>query len=107
MKATYLALTALGTALPLLFFTDWFATAGFDPLSFLGAAFANRAAGGLTTDLLVSSLAFWVYLASRKTPRLWLYVLLTLAIGLSCALPYYLYVQARTAERRTGEVAAA
>ena len=107
MKSIYLALTAIGTVLPLLFFVDWFAAAGFSPLSFLGAAFANDAASGLSTDLLVSSLAFWVFLASRRTPRVWLYVLLTLAVGLSCALPYYLYVQARAAERRTGHVAAA
>ena len=107
MKTAFLALTALGTALPLLFFVDWFAAAGLSPMSFLAAAFANHAAAGLVTDLVVSSLVFWVYLASRKTPRLWLFVVLNLAIGLSCALPYYLYTQARANERRATSVAAA
>ena len=100
MKNVYLALVIVGTVVPYVFFLDHFGSAGLDVGSFIGAAFANGAAGGATADLVISSLVFWVYLASRKTPQLWLYVLLNLTIGLSCALPFYLYRHARAAEPR-------
>jgi len=44
---------------------------------------------------LITSFVFWTFLWARKTPRLWAYVLINLTIGLSCALPAYLYVRAR------------
>jgi len=34
---------------------------------------------------------FWIYMIANKTPQVWLYILINLSIGLSCALPFYLY----------------
>ena len=61
---------------------------------FLEAVFVNGAASGFAADLLVSSGIFWAYLASVKEPRWMMYVLLNLTVGLSCALPLYMYLNA-------------
>ena len=65
--------------------------------SFIAALFVNGAAGGFTADLLISSLVFWTYMFSRKAdgPKMWPFVALNLAIGLSCALPAYLWATAK------------
>lgn len=67
------------------------------PSLFLQAAFANNIAATLTTDLLISVVAFfcfvWIELKRLGVSRWWilLYIGLSFGIGLSCALPCYLY----------------
>lgn len=95
MKNLYLALAIAGAIVPYIFFIDHFSTVGFGLGDFIGGWFANSAAGGATADLLISSLVFWTYLIARKAPNVWLYVLINVTIGLSCALPLYLYMTAR------------
>jgi len=98
MKNVYLLLAIVGALVPWLFFAGFFAAAGMSPVGFVAALFANQAAGGFTADLLISSAVFWIYLFSRGSgPSPWLFVALNLTIGLSCALPAYLYaVSGRT-----------
>jgi hypothetical protein len=99
MKNLYLVLAVVGGVVPYLFFVPFFASAGLDLGTFIGGLFANGAAGGFSADLLISSAVFWIYLFSRADgPKPWLYVALNLAIGLSCALPAYLYAVSRQAE---------
>ncbi len=99
MKNVYLLLAIAGAVVPYLFFAGFFAESGLNPVGFVAAGFVNGAAGGFTADVLISSAVFWVYLFSRRTgPSPWLFVVLNLAIGLSCALPAYLYVVTRNAE---------
>ncbi len=101
MKRIYLVLAVAGAVLPYVFFIDFIADAGLDLPAFAAALFVNGAAGGFTADLLISSIAFWVYLFSRADgPRPWLYIALNLLIGLSCALPAYLYAVSRRADSR-------
>ena len=57
------------------------------------ALFVNGAAGGLTSDILISSAVFWIFVFRSNTRRPGLYVVLNLAIGLSCALPAFLYAR--------------
>ncbi|NJN51291.1 MAG: DUF2834 domain-containing protein [Gammaproteobacteria bacterium] len=92
MRTLYLALTILGAVVPYVFFVQHFQTGGFGIGEFIAGAFANGAAGGFTADLLIASFTFWVYLFNRRTAHLWLYVAVNLTIGLSCALPLYLYL---------------
>ena len=89
----YLAMAVLGALIPMAFFINFFLTEGIDLLVFVKALFANGAAGGFTADLLISSFVFWVYMFSKVNtgPKPWLYVGLNLCIGLSCALPAYLW----------------
>ena len=91
MKNTYLILAVLGAILPYAFFLSFFSEQGLMLTTFVSAIFVNGAAGGFTADLLISSFAFWLYLYAQAVPRLWLYVVLNLTIGLSCALPLYFY----------------
>ncbi len=95
MKSLYLVLAIAGAIIPYLFFIDHFSTTGFGLGDFIGGWFANSAAGGATADLLISSLVFWTYLIARKASNLWIYVLINVTIGLSCALPLYLYMSQR------------
>ncbi|NIN67634.1 MAG: DUF2834 domain-containing protein, partial [Anaerolineae bacterium] len=67
---------------------------------FVSALFANGAAGGFAADLLITSFVFWLamfYQRSKgKGPRPALFIALNLLIGLSCALPAYLYAMERS-----------
>lgn len=97
MKTVYLLLALVGAVVPYLFFAGFFAEQGLGPVGFVAALFANGAAGGFTADLLISSAVFWIYLFSRRSgPSPWLFVVLNLTIGLSCALPAYLYAVSRS-----------
>ncbi len=95
MKTIYLVLAIIGAVVPYVFFIEHFAVAGTGLGAFVGGLFANPAAGGFSADLLLSSLVFWVYLVSRNVERTWVYILVNLTIGLSCALPLYLYMTTR------------
>jgi len=99
MKHVYLALAVVGAVVPYVFFAQHFSASGFGLASFVANAFANGAAGGFSADVLISSVVFWIFLVSRKAPHLWLYVTINLAIGLSCALPLYLYMSAAASEK--------
>jgi hypothetical protein len=92
MKNLYLLLAVIGGVVPYVFFIDFFISEGFALPSFVSGLFVNGAAGGFTADLLLTSGVFWIYLFSRSDgPKAWPFVLLNLIIGLSCALPAYLY----------------
>lgn len=92
MKNVYLLLAIVGAVVPYLFFGSYFAETGLDLVAFVGAAFANGSAAGFTADLLISSFVFWLYMFNQpEGPRPWLFVVINLTIGLSCALPAYLY----------------
>ena len=97
----YLALAVMGAVVPYVFFLDFFASNGMALGGFAAALFVNGAAGGFTADLLITSMVFWIYMFSRDGgPAAWPFVLINLTIGLSCALPGYLYLRGRQAQTR-------
>lgn len=95
IKKVYLALAFAGAIVPYVYFVQHFADVGFGISDFVSAIFINPAAGGFTADLLISSFVFWIAMFSRfgrgKGPKPLLFIILNLTIGLSCALPAYLY----------------
>ena len=98
MRSLYLALSVAGAVGPYVFFVRFFA--GSDPslAAFVEQLFATPAAAGFTTDLLITSVAFWIWswgVAKREGLRWWPYLLVNLAVGLSCAFPLFLFVRAR------------
>ena len=99
----FLSLAVIGAVLPWFFFVQFFQADGYEFGSFSAALFVNGAAGGFTADLLISSLVFWIFLfaEARRTgvARPWLYVVINLLIGLSCALPLFLWAQDRASLR--------
>ena len=101
MKNVYLVFAIVGAVVPMFFFFNFFAASGFGLPTFVSALFINGAAGGFTADLLITSTVFWIYMFARtEGPKPWLFVVLNLTIGLSCALPGYLYANMRRAESR-------
>jgi hypothetical protein len=96
IKSLYLLLTIVGSIAP------WYwliqdPAALVSPMLFFGRAFANNIAITEATDLLISATAFLCF-ASIELKRLgssqrslFIYVGLIFGIGLSCALPFFLY----------------
>jgi len=84
---------------PSVFYVQHFANQGPDPMVFLSAMGANQAVRGLSADLVLASLAFWAAMfhdrRQRGGPNPVAFVALTLLIGLSCAIPAYLYARTR------------
>lgn len=93
----YLALAVLGAILPALLLGIFIADEGFGDLG--DAVFGNLAATAVFADLSISSLVFWVWMwpqAQRAGKSPWLFVLVNLLVGLSCALPLFLYYRERS-----------
>lgn len=100
----YLAAAIAGAVVPYVFFISFFAEHGVALPSFLAGVFANGAAGGFAADIFISSAVFWTLMMSRGTRHLWVYIVVNLTIGLSCALPLWLWreeVRKRTARQAT------
>ena len=92
MKNVYLFWAVVGTVAPILCFAGLFHSE-FIPLSgFFPAIFANGWAAGFAVDLVISSAVFWGFMFSNKGgPSPWPFIVMNLCIGLSLALPAYLY----------------
>ena len=74
--------------------------------AFFAASFATPAASGAWADLIISSVVFWILLVQSGVAgrNIVVFVLLNLLIGLSCALPAYLWWRAKGQE--AGDVSA-
>ena len=100
MKMAYASLAVLGTVLPWWFFGDWFAENGFSPMSFIADLFANGAAAGFSIDVLLSIFVFWIWVwgdaARHKINNWWLVFPAGFCVGLSLALPLYLFFREST-----------
>jgi len=96
LKYIYLTLAIVGTVLPYFYFIPFFAEFGFDLPMFISLTTANTVTQGMSADIVIASVVFWVYMAvqfkNANAPNPLLFVALNLCIGLSCALPAYLYV---------------
>ena len=104
MRTLYLVLAIIGAIVPYAFFFQHFSSEGYALSGFVGALFANPAAGGFTSDVLLTSAVFWIAMFQQRKqgngPSPALFIVLNLLIGLSCALPAYLYArQAQTSTR--------
>lgn len=95
-KNIYFVLAIVGAVLPWIYFAKFLAVEG-SSTEFIPALFVNGATSGATVDLLISSLVFWILLFRegrlRGMGRLWVYVIVNLLIGLSCALPLFLWAR--------------
>ena len=101
-KNIFLILAIIGFIAPYYFFLQLPAENGFDLPALMQPLFANNFMKGLAMDLTVSVIAFWTYVfvdGNRlQMKNLWIYPLATLLVGLSFALPLFLYVRERKLE---------
>ena len=97
MKKLYLFLAVIGAIVPYFFFFQFIQAEGINISAFVSALFVNGAAGGFTADVFMSSFIFWLFMFKQvkesNGPKPYLFIVLNLAIGLSCALPAYLYAR--------------
>lgn len=106
MKVIYAFLAVAGFVLPYLFFIRFLSANGLDLPLFFQQLTANDISIFFTVDLVIATVAFWVF--AYQESRLhamrfwWLCVLASLIVGLSFALPLFLYMREQTQEVATG-----
>ena len=94
-RYVYLVLAVAGFAFPIWQFALFFADHGAGVMEFIRQMFANHAAAGVSADLLVTLVVFWVFLgADRSAVRhKWVYGILSLCVGVAFALSLYLFAR--------------
>lgn len=104
MKILFLIAAIIGAVVPFIYYIDHFQVSGTSLGAFMDAITINAATRGLTADVLIASFVFWAFMIHRHRfrhgPNPIAYILVNLAIGLSCALPAYLFWMERQRESR-------
>lgn len=98
MKRTlYLILCLAGTIVPYWQFVPFIREHGLNMSLFIQQLFANSISSFFAMDVIVSSVALWLFVfveGSRlKMRNLWLYVAANLLVGVSLALPLFLLMR--------------
>ncbi len=97
MKNVYLLLAIVGAVVPWFFFGSFFLINGIDVIAFWEGLFSEESAAGFVVDVLLSIMVFlvWSYRdAQSKGIKNWWVVLPAIGcVGLSLALPLYLYLR--------------
>ena len=102
-KEIYLVLAVLGFVAPYLFFATFLLQYGFDLELFVRQMFETQIAAFFAVDVLISTIALMAFVFNEG-PRLgmrnlWIYLVCNLIVGVSLALPLFLYFR----ERKLGE----
>ena len=97
MRKLYMLGAILGFLIPYAFFVSFLLQYGLDLRLFVEQMFANPIAAFFATDVILTSLVLWVFIFTegRKLGmnHLWIYVLCNLLVGVSLALPLFLYIR--------------
>lgn len=103
-KTIYLALCFLGVALPYWQFVPWVAQNGLNMHLFFQQLFVNRVSAFFGMDVIVSAVALLVFVRYEhsRTPirGRWLPLVAVLTVGVSLALPLFLYLRECALERK-------
>jgi hypothetical protein len=95
-KNIFLVLTIIGFIAPYYFFLQ---VREFDLGQLLQLFSASTILSGIAMDLLVSVIVFWFFMFTEarklQMKNSWVYLLATLLVGLSFALPLFLYFRER------------
>ena len=102
-KNVYLGLCVLGVVLPYWQFLPWAAQNGLNLPLFVRQLFANRIGAFFGMDVLVSAVALLVFVrfenSRTRIPGRWLPLIAVLTVGVSLALPLFLYLRERALEQ--------
>jgi hypothetical protein len=102
-KNVYLGLCVLGVVLPYWQFLPWAAQNGLSLPLFVQQLFANRIGAFFGMDVLVSAVALLVFVrfenSRTRIPGRWLPLIAVLTVGVSLALPLFLYLRERALEQ--------
>ena len=98
-KNIYLTLALLGLLIPCYFLFKFLGANGFDILLLVKQLFANDISSFFAVDLVISIIIFWIYMFAEagklQMKNSWLYFLAAMLVGLSFALPLFLYFRER------------
>jgi len=101
-KSIFLTLALIGLVAPYYFLFKFLLANGFDIPLLIQQLFANDISTFFAVDLVISIIVFWVYLFAEanklQMKNLWLYLVASLTVGLSFALPLFLYFRERKLE---------
>ena len=104
-KHAYLVMAAVGFIGPYFFFISFLASHGLDGRAFLKELFGANISTFFAMDLVLSSIVFVRYLRQEAARccihHWWLYLLALLIVGLSFALPLFLFSRERSLESMT------
>ena len=96
-KFVYLALCIVGTVVPYLSFVPWLLDHGLDISLMVDELFANRISAFFGLDVVVSTIVLWVLVnwEGRRVgvKNLWAPVFASLLMGVSAALPLFLFMR--------------
>ena len=95
MRKLYLVMALLGALLPGRYLVRFLMQHGLDMNLFFGQLFQNDIAAFFGLDVIVTSVVLWLLVFSEGKrlgmKQLWVYIVCNLAIGVSLALPLFLY----------------
>ena len=100
-KAQWLFLSAaiVGCVLPLNYFVRFLSSEGLNLSQFFQQLFQNNVSAFFAMDVFVSAVAFWLLVFTEgrrlKMRGLWVYVICTTVVGVSFALPLFLFFRER------------
>ncbi|MDO8681122.1 MAG: DUF2834 domain-containing protein [Acidobacteriota bacterium] len=96
-KTIYLALCVLGTVLPLSQLMPFVRDHGLDLQLLIAQLFASPISSFFGLDVIVSSVVLWVFVACEGrragVRHLWAPIAASLLVGVSLALPLFLYLR--------------
>lgn len=96
-QRVYLALFVVGTVAPYAAFVPWVIENGLDISRMIDELFANRVSTFFALDVVASTLVLWAFIAFEgrraRVRHTWAPVLASLTIGVSAALPLFLYLR--------------
>ena len=108
-KTLYLALCFLGVTLPYWQFVPWLAQNGLNMRLFIQQLFANRISAFFGMDVIVSAVTLLVFVRMERSrltiPGRWLPLVAVLAVGVSLALPLFLYLRECARDRENSSAA--
>jgi len=103
LKYLYLLIAILGTFIPVYQFWEFLQVYGFDLNLFIKQMFANHIASCFAWDLIISTLALIIFMLVEgqrlKMKNIWIYILFNILVGVSLALPAFLYSREVVLER--------
>ena len=102
IRYLYLTLCVVGTLLPYSQFVPFLREHGLDTRLFVEQLFATRISAFFALDVIVSSVVLWSFVfvegPRRGVKRLWMPIAASLLVGVSLALPLFLYMRESHAE---------
>jgi len=102
-KSIYLILCVAGAVLPYWQFVPWVLENGLNMSLLLNQLFANRISAFFATDVIVSAVVVFAFVAferSRLGNKWWLPLVAVLTVGVSLGLPLALYLREPNTESR-------